>query len=217
VDPKIPEREFSLNDKLRWVSATKECPVDAKRRSMASWRGRAARAFDAGADGIYLFNMFTPTHHMLWQIGDREYLKTASKLYVLHWRGTRQPPSNYMTKGNMLYHELPLNPMFPLEIREKTLTVNFPIGDDLSGAQPAAIAEFWVQPATCHESVSVTCNGKPLTGGTSTGERLRFALPSASAKQGKNVFTLSRAPGPEAGKVFLRDIALEITYPAAKK
>lgn len=107
--------------------------------------------------------------------------------------------------------------MFPLEIREQPLTVDFPTGDDLRGAQPAAVAELWIQPATCHESISVTCNGRPLTGGTSTGERLRFSLPRASAKQGKNAFALSRAPGPEAGKAFLRDIVLEITYPAPKK
>ena len=217
VDPNTPKREFSLEERLPWVSATKKCPIDAKRKSMASWRGRAARAFDAGADGIYLFNMFKPTHHLLWQIGDREYLKTASKLYFLHWRGTRQPPANYMTNGNMLYHELPLNPMFPLEISGKPLAVNFPVGDDLRNGTPTAVADLWIQPATCHESISVTCNGQPLTDGTSTGERLRFSLPPAAAKQGKNVFALSRTPGPEAGKAFLRDIALEITYPAIKK
>jgi hypothetical protein len=217
VDPNMPKREFTLNERWPWVSATKQCPVDARRRSIGSWRGRAARAFDAGADGVYLFNMFKPANHILWQIGDREYLKTASKLYFLHWRGTRQPPANYMTNGNTFYHELPLNPMFPLEIKEQPLTVNFPIGDDLRGGTPTATAELWIQPAACHESVSVTCNGHPLTGGTSTGERLKFSLPPAAAKQGKNVFALSRTPVPEAGKAFLRDIALDITYPAAKK
>ena len=216
VDPDLPKREFSLNDRLPWVAATKTCPIDAKRKSLASWRGRAMRAFAAGADGIYLFNMFTPTHRLLWQIGDPEGLKAASKLYFPHWRGTRQPPANYMTKGNLFYHELPLNPMFPLEIRDKPLTVDLPIGDDLRGAKPTVVAELWIQPATSHESVSVTCNGKPLTGGTSAGERLRFSLTPASLEKAKNVFALIRAPGPEAGKAFLRDIMLEVSYPAAE-
>lgn len=75
---------------------------------------------------MYLFDMFTPTHPLLWQIGDPTSLAGKNKLYFVNWRGTRQPPSNYVPKSNTFFHERPLNPLFPLEITSTPLSVALP-------------------------------------------------------------------------------------------
>lgn len=218
LDPRVPAREFTLTEKLTWVTATEERPMDARRNSLESWSGRAAVALKAGADGVYLFNLFTPTHPLLWQIGDPASLAGKNKLYFVNWRGTRQPPSNFVPKSNTFFHERPLNPLFPLEITSTPLSVPLPVGDETPAAKnrrarPTLTAELWIQPAASIASVTVTCNGRLLERGTTDSDRVKFALDADLIKPGSNVFVLRRPADGGAPKAFLRDIVLQVEYP----
>jgi hypothetical protein len=46
------------------------------------WRGEAARAWDAGVSGIYVFNCFNPRDPIFRELGDPEILRSLDKRYV---------------------------------------------------------------------------------------------------------------------------------------
>ncbi len=65
---------------------------DRLRASDECYRARAATAWQAGADGIYVFNNFNP-HRRFWhEIGDPESLNRLDKVYFASNRGTRKVP-----------------------------------------------------------------------------------------------------------------------------
>ena len=51
---------------------------------LSAWRGEAARAWQAGADGIYTFNCFNPRDPIFRELGDPELLKTLDQQYQDH-------------------------------------------------------------------------------------------------------------------------------------
>jgi hypothetical protein len=215
LDPAVPEREISLTENFPRLTASEARPMDLRRSSPESWRGRAAVALKARADGIYLFNVFSPSRSMLKEIGDPVSLAGTNKLYFVNWRGTRQPPTAFLSGGGSFYHERPLNPHFPLEIGTAPLTVSIPIGDESppsKGArQPNVTAELWIQPASMIGAVEVRYNGQTLRRGQTVGDRINFAIEPGLTKSGTNVFVLQKSSGASA-KAFLKDIVLHVTH-----
>lgn len=57
------------------------------RNSLQSYRARAMNIWQSGADGIHMFNMFTPSHPMLREIGSIETLLGKEKAYYVSVRG----------------------------------------------------------------------------------------------------------------------------------
>ena len=161
--------------------------------------------------------MFAPSHPLLWQIGEPASLGGKNKLYFADWRGTRQPPSNFLPKGNTFFYQRPLNPHFPLALKGSPLSISLSIGNEAfsgtaSGPRPKVTAELWIQPAPAAASLTVTCNGQLLDRGTVANDRLRFALDPALIKQGVNVFAVRRPEAIGTHPVFLKDIMLSIVY-----
>lgn len=114
---------------------------EGEHRTPSAWRAAAANAWDAGADGIYTFNLFPsdrvrvrkdgfamthdpPWRDVLCQIGDPTTLRHADKLYGLD--KTITPP--------FLANASPAENRLPLAI-ENQLHVCFPVSDDLSSPQ----------------------------------------------------------------------------------
>ncbi len=54
-----------------------------RRQSIEGYRGRAANAWSAGADGLEIFNLFNPNSPVWKELGDPEVLKPLSKLYFV--------------------------------------------------------------------------------------------------------------------------------------
>ena len=75
------------------------------RKSPLSYRARAASAWQAGADGIYLFNFHNPAAPMLRELGDPELLAGLDKTYFPSYRDTRQVES--FLAGGMRYYSRP--------------------------------------------------------------------------------------------------------------
>lgn len=66
--------------------------IDAWRASDECYRARAANAWQAGVDGIYMFNLFNP-HRRVWsELGDPDTLTRLDKLYYATNRGIRNVP-----------------------------------------------------------------------------------------------------------------------------
>ncbi len=76
-----------------------------RRSSLESYRARAANAWAAGADGIYIFNYFNPRGPIWRELGDPQALKTRDKLYFLTVRNG--PPDSYL-KGGARYRTVPV-------------------------------------------------------------------------------------------------------------
>ncbi|MCA1810335.1 MAG: hypothetical protein LC725_12960, partial [Lentisphaerae bacterium] len=90
-----------------WLRASDEC-----------YRARAANAWQAGADGVYLFNIFDTDRRIWRELGDPSALRALDKVYVASVRGpgriSEKPGSNYPFRH---FIQLPvLTPGTPLEL-----------------------------------------------------------------------------------------------------
>ena len=114
------------------------------RRSEAAFRAHAMNAWDAGVDGIYLFNFnyHFPAPHRLWtDLGDPKKLARQDKLYHVSPMGRGLNSFDYYLpkgRGARFCHLPLLSPGYPRELlANQPLKTTLDIGDDL----PAAVAE----------------------------------------------------------------------------
>jgi len=107
------------------------------RRAQDSYRARASRAWHAGVDGIYLFNMFNPEMRFLHEIGEPEVLAGLDKTYfatVCGAEGRSYGSPDYWIAGGSQWRNTPvLTPEDPLPLSAgDSHTVPLHVGDDLS-------------------------------------------------------------------------------------
>lgn len=142
-----------------------------QRSSADAYRGRAARAWAAGADGMYCFNLYDIDRKSpLWgQIGDPAALALSSKLYFV--TDVDGNPDSWLANGKR-YRDVPiLTPSAPAVLSEDTrYTVTLETGEDTSAARSAgyeAVATLhldtliWMRNTS--PSDSTTCCSKPPT------------------------------------------------------
>lgn len=168
------------------------------RNSPESNRGRAADAWLAGADGIHVFNLFDPRSPVWREVGDRQKLRTMSKIYFVADRDGR--PGSWL-KGGEKYQNLTIfGPGHAKAVRSsQALKLPVTIGDDLAWAQQAGHKPA----ATCHlempglkrpEQVLVTFNGRRLPGGKLSHGWLDLDVPVACVKPGENSVEIALNP-----------------------
>lgn len=173
-----------------------------RRASLESYRGRAANAWQAGADALHLFNSFNPKSPMWSQLGSPETLRGLDKLFFVAVRDGN--PESWLAGGRR-YRALPmLTPSDPLALEPgATQEVPLTVGDDLAAARAAGLAPV----ATAHARVrglagpdrlSLTLNGKPLAAPTATDDWLDFPVPTESLAVGTNQVRLALASDPPA-------------------
>ncbi|NQT16850.1 MAG: hypothetical protein HQ582_29100, partial [Planctomycetes bacterium] len=171
-----------------------------QRRSIESYRGRAMRAWAAGADGIYLFNYFNPRGPVWRELGDPAGLRSMNKLYFVTVRDG--DPQRYLSGGRE-HRNLPvLTPSNPRVVpSEKAEEIELVVGDDLARAEAAGLKPR----VTCHiqvtgPDVDVSLNGQPLPEPTAQDDWLDFPVPPSLLKQGVNRLGVRapRRPQPSA-------------------
>lgn len=156
------------------------------RQSIESYRARAARAWAAGADGIYLFNLFDPRHAVWRELGDPAALRSMDKLYFVTVRNG--DPQRYLADGRTYRHVPILTPSDPwLLPSDKPREVDLAIGDDLAWAAQAGLKPR----AICHvlataRQVEVSLNGGRLENPATQGDWLDFPVPPAFLHKGVN-------------------------------
>jgi hypothetical protein len=85
----------------------------AIRSTLQTYRGRAANAWQAGADGVYLFNFFNPKSTLWNELGDTSKLKALDKIYFASILGFGDKAG----LDHLPYDHIPtLNPDAPLQV-----------------------------------------------------------------------------------------------------
>lgn len=151
----------------------------------ASLRGAAMNLWNAGADGIYVFNGFCGTVAGVWQeLGNPELLANEDKVYGVD-RFAAEP-------GSEEVRALELNQGEPVK-------AHFQVGEDLQAGKTPRLRfrlHFW--DTTGNDDVSVKLNDEPLAGlqtvgptNTSTGSQwLECQLDPVRVKRGANAVEL---------------------------
>ncbi len=187
-----------------------------RRNSVESYRARAMRAWQAGVDGIYLFNFFNPKAKILREIGDRNALQTLDKIYYATIRNG--DPDRYVPNGRRWQTVPVLTPRNPLRLPTgKTRTVNLAVGEDW-----AQLARQGISPRIeCHlqasgaEALRVAINDTPLGNPQVSGVWTTFTAPAELFAPGLNRVELTAVPRQPAADT--KDEAWNVVFDATEK
>jgi hypothetical protein len=189
-------------------SRVKEPAANKLRMSTESYRGRAANVWQAGCDGVLLFNAFDPSDPGWRELGDANLLKTLNRDYVASVRGVVSANG-----GNLPYTSYQkietLNPANPKAVAPgKPASAILMVGEKLD-AQSASAATLLVrfEKGTTEKTVAVTFNGQPLTLRPANDGYLTTNLPLASVNEGRNEVSVSAVGDHKATWI---DLALQV-------
>jgi len=215
VDIVIGSGYFRLNPWSKWAALGKRYGIPAyaglsesriggedkrfRRQSKESYRARALRAWSAGLDGVYIFNVYNARSPFLKEIGDPGRLATLDKLYFATVRDGK--PESYLATGER-FRTIPiLTPTQPWDIlpgAPRELIMN--IGDDVAAATAAG------RPATvtCHlrfekpwpaADLDVRLNGTRLGQAAAAADNwVDMPVAPALLRKGDNLFAFALDP-----------------------
>jgi hypothetical protein len=206
------------------------------RGSVESYRGQAAEAWAAGADGIHLFNLFDVfggRSPVFKEVGDPKALRKMDKLYFATVRDGG--PERWLIDGAK-YRNLPvLTPAYPKNITaSKPLSLDIAVGEDFGdkerrfetadspkpavtnrrslGATPQVTLHLQMPTLRNAGAVRVKLNGHELTGGKLVKDWLDLNVNPAWIKKGANRVEIAVNPKPSASEE-----TWTIAYEADKK
>jgi hypothetical protein len=160
------------------------------RTSQQTYRARAAEVWQAGADGIYLFNFFNPKAPMLSEIGDPKALATMDKTYFVTVRNYR--PSMYLKDGERFQNVPILTPDNPWALSAgKPITVPIELGKEGEGATVSLCLM-----TTAPTGPQVSVNGTDLAAPTRKDPWWEYPVPATILKPGHNEVTLKATSVP---------------------
>ncbi len=203
-DPRIPAPEFAPSVRLR--------------KNFLAYRGRALEAWEAGADGIYLFNIFLcrPKDELFRELGDPQTLAFLSKDYYANARGYA---GQYGLSGEPYRDKASrstLYPLSPVVLTAQPTSIPFPVGDDFAAARQAGkhptvrvMLEFREPIDATHLTVSL--NGTTIAPHPAEGSWLSAEVNPAIFKKGTNVLEIG-LNGSGTAPVALLDLRAEVRY-----
>lgn len=172
-----------------------------RRGSLESYRARAARVWQSGADGVYLFNYFNAKSPLWREIGDPKVLARMDKTYFVTVRNGS--PSSYLAEGAKFRTVPMLTPDDPLTVLPgKPVTVPLQLAE---GPVPAGQAAPQVQLhllTPCQRAPETQFNGQALGAGKHEGMWWTYPVPFDRCRPGENSVTvaLPEAPAGESGQ-----------------
>jgi len=189
------------------------------RRDNECYRGRAVNAWDAGMDGIYLFNAFNPNHPLWSELGDPAALKTKTKVFTTGSRGVANNYLNqWLTNGKRFLNRDPVSPERTRALKPgKPVTIALTVGqqlDSAAGKAPKIELRLWVTGKASPDDLVVELNGKPLAGGAngkSEGWTIWPIEPNLIC-HGTNRFQIALNQDSPASKATLKDLLLWVRY-----
>ncbi|MBC8443410.1 family 10 glycosylhydrolase, partial [PVC group bacterium] len=166
------------------------------RRAIESYRGRALNAWNAGADGIYIFNYFDPRGAIWRELGDPEALHRMDKLYFVTVRNGN--PGRYLRNGRHCLHTPQLTPTEPMLVPpDRPQEVEINVGDDLAQALAAGLEPS----VTFHlrtsggSDVQATLNAATLRDPIANDDWLDFAVDPTLGRRGAHRPAVLAQPG----------------------
>ena len=186
------------------------------RKSLACYRARALNARAAGADGVYIFNVFDP-HKPLWsELGDPQRLRTMDKVFTTGARDVRKV-SSYLADGTDYLNRRPLSPDSPRALKAGVpVTVELRVGQELAAQGAADDApdvklRLLVSGLAEADSLSVCLNDEKLSGGTVSGKWFECPVRPHLVDNGVNRFQVTQnTTGTAISK--LEDLQLWVKY-----
>jgi len=194
--------------------------ADRLRASDECYRARSANAWQAGADGIYLFNLFDPRRRIWHEIGEPQALKNMDKLYFASVRGAGR------VAGGAFPHKpfirIPtLNPGAPLALPPGALqTVQIEMAENGLGLQGAKLPAITLQvrigdgEATAtdipEQELTVMFNGRCLAEASPSNGWREFVINSRIPRAGWNTAAIQyRGSQPN---LQLEDVLVRVDY-----
>jgi hypothetical protein len=166
------------------------------------YRARASAAWQAGVDGLYIFNEYDTRSRYLREIGSADKLTNKNSLYFLTYLNAN--PNSYLKNGNDHWNLPKLTPSNPVTLGSKPLKFLMETGDE---SLPARTALLLYIRGNNPESIEAYLNGVALNYLRSTADGLSvFEVPQGTGKSGKNELELKCASGQEG--LTLLDVAI---------
>lgn len=203
------------------------------RRSDEAYRAHAANAFNAGVDGIYVFNlnyMRDPAHQLWRGIGDPHTLAGLDKVYHVSVMGCGHPTLQYYLPGGEQFLSLPtLCPDHPVELPAgESHATTLTIADDVMAEKdpagnPQVYLNVRVENLTRPEALTVKLNNQVLTHRSLTRGTMgvweskfedqwqEYGINPESVKKGVNSLEITLSDANE-GACILHDVHLRIDY-----
>ncbi len=182
------------------------------RNSNAAYYARALEAVEAGADGIYYFNLFSPARIRTVMLGNRADLELKNKLYYATPRSGSAAES-YLHGGSELVTTPWLEPGHSQVITPgNRYEFEMTIGDDpMSPAARAADAKLYAvvrAGGVDKDRLQLLVNGRKFVPSRQEGENFYFYLTPDAVRRGVNQFAIVVAAGessPEARVILKGD------------
>jgi len=222
ADGKKPQNDFEWFDSL----------IDKVRRSDHAYYARALDSWNAGADGIYLYNFFWEyenyhlslsnfsSHRLLLEeLGDPLVLKNRDKVYFASVQGVSNA-LRWVTQADQYFRKPALTVLQPMTIVSGTQrSIEIIVGDDVhlaakEGMNPQVSCHLRIKPPEASQLV-VKLNNTVLSGGTQAEKWLDYGVGPSVVKRGTNKFEIAFRSKPE-DKILLSDLLLKIHYGSSK-
>jgi len=181
-----------------------------------AWRGAAANAWHAGADGVYLFNTFPrkPKHPHFTELGDPEALARVDKVFMID---DRPMLSGGLVQGVTQSQILPVE----LDWGGKAHEVTLPVGEDVAAAGREgrlALAQLRIrlEGKRPEGKVDVLLNGNPVepTEKDTKSGWATYATDPSQYRHGDNTlsFRVAARGAPEAKPIVVKSVELRVDY-----
>ena len=236
VDIIIGSGYFRLNPWQEWVKFGKKHKVkviaglseprvkneapEFKRMSPETYQARALTAWQAGVNGLYIFNEYYPDRaKYLKVIGNRKKLELSDKLYFVSYLDGN--PEEYLNGGSRFINKDFLFPTSPSKLTfdtAKSLSIN--IGDDftsseIAGLKPICLGHLRISNLKNDCDISIAVNGHTISEKKYQTPWLHFAINTKFLQPGKNTFTFKLDRKPKSDNNWLMDYQCikKLTYP----
>ncbi|MEO6522498.1 MAG: hypothetical protein ABIN91_12515 [Mucilaginibacter sp.] len=155
----------------------------AIRSTLQTYRGRAASAWQAGADGVYLFNFFNPKSPLWNELGDSSKLKGLDKNYFASILGVGDKAGlNHVT-----YNHIPtLNPDSPIRITAVQPAETYFICGLIPTKPTRLTLKLQFIGDTDMRNLVVKLNGRLMGNAVKVKDWLEFEVEPGSVIQGRN-------------------------------
>ena len=185
-------------------------PEFRTRSNAEGYRARALEAWNAGVNGIYIFNLFEPEAPMWHELGDPVLLRTLDRTYYVV-SNPQEQVTRIHPDGLRFCRPPTLSPEYPQTLKpDKPLTVTLTVSESMlpnkAGELRLGILPHGVKDP---RAISIQLNGKACDAGRGVNSWLEYSVQKEWLRSGSNhvQITLSAA---QPARPEIRDVRLTV-------
>ncbi len=194
---------------------TKGAPAVFNRKSVATYRGQAMAARQAGLDGVMYFNLFSAKNIQQKMWGSPEAMRLHDKNYPITYRGNSRAAARYCVKGSRHCNLPELSTRQPAIIPlGKPATFPLWVGDDLAALREEGIVpicELVIEAEVpAGMTLRVTLNNHVLASGKSEKNFHFYSVLPEQLTAGENQLVFEAIGDTNAAPIKMRDAVLTL-------